>query len=114
MEVFLLVVHLLLVAALVATILIQRNEGGIGGLGGGGSGSGGMGGFLSGRSQANLLTRTTAILAICFFATSLALAYIGAHRGTGSKIVPDSPVTAPNLAPAQPVEPAQPAAPTGQ
>ena len=74
MTTVLLVVHLLIAIALVGVILIQRSEGG--GLGIGGSGGGGMGGFMSGRATANLLSRTTAILAAGFMATSIALALI--------------------------------------
>jgi preprotein translocase subunit SecG len=65
-----LVVHVLIAAAMVGVILIQRSEGGaLSGLGGGT-----MGGLMSARGTANLLTRATAILAGCFFATSLLLA----------------------------------------
>ena len=69
-----LAIHLMIAAALVAVVLLQRSEGG--GLGIGGGGSGGMGGFMSARGTANLLTRATAILAACFFVTSLSLAII--------------------------------------
>src|SRR3546814_15988077 len=61
MTTVLLVIHILLALALIGVVLLQRSEGG--GLGIGGGGGGGMGGFLSGRGTANLLTRTTAILA---------------------------------------------------
>ena len=54
-----LAIHLMIAAALVAVVLLQRSEGG--GLGIGGGGSGGMGGFMSARGTANLLTRATAI-----------------------------------------------------
>ena len=55
----LLVIHLLIATAMVGVILIQRSEGGaLGGLGGGT-----MGGMMTARGTANLLTRTTAILA---------------------------------------------------
>ena len=64
-----LVVHLMIAAALVAVILLQKSEGGALGMGGGG-----MSGFMTGRSTANLLTRTTAVLAAGFFATWIALA----------------------------------------
>ena len=70
----LLSIHLMIAAALVVIILLQRSEGG--GLGIGGGGGGGMGGFMSARGTANLLTRATAILATCFFTTSLTLAII--------------------------------------
>ena len=62
MEAVILVIHLLIAAALVGVVLIQRSEGGGLGIGGGG----GSGGFMSTRGTANLLTRTTAILAGAF------------------------------------------------
>src|SRR3989344_2901815 len=58
MTTVLLVIHLLLAITLVCIVLIQRSEGGALGMGGGG-----MGGFMTSRSTANLLTRTTAVLA---------------------------------------------------
>ena len=72
----LLSIHLMIAAALVVIILLQRSEGGGLGIGGGGGGGGGMGGVMAARGTANLLTRATAILATCFFTTSLTLAII--------------------------------------
>jgi preprotein translocase subunit SecG len=66
MQSVLIVIHLMIVVALVVTVLLQRSEGGALGVGGGG-------GFMTGRGQANVLTRLTAILAALFFATSLGL-----------------------------------------
>ena len=78
MEQIVLIIHLMIAIALVAVVLLQRSEGG--GLGMGGGGSGGMGGMMSIRGTANLLTRTTTILAACFMCTSLLLAILsGAH-----------------------------------
>ena len=57
----LLVVHVLIALALIVVVLLQRSEGG------------GMAGFMTGRGTANLLTRTTAILAACFMASSITL-----------------------------------------
>jgi len=80
MESVLIVIHLLIVVALVIVVLLQRSEGGALGIGGGG---GGGGGFMSARGAANALTRTTAILAACFFATSIALGVLsGVDRGS--------------------------------
>ena len=73
----LLVIHLFVTLALIGVVLIQRSEGGGLGIGT----SQGMGGFMSGRGTANLLTRTTGILAAIFFCLSLALALL--NRGTG-------------------------------
>jgi preprotein translocase subunit SecG len=95
-----LVVHLLIAISLVGVVLLQKSEGG-----GLGMGGGGMSGFMTGRSTANLLTRTTAILAACFFVTSIGLAMLAGNKGTPRSIV-DQP------APAAPAAPAEPAAPS--
>src|SRR5215470_16262174 len=70
MQTVVIVIHLMIVLAMIGVVLLQKSEGG--GLGGGG---GGGGGFLSSRGTANVLTRTTAILAALFFATSLFLSW---------------------------------------
>ena len=74
MQTVLIVIHLMVVLALIGVVLIQRSEGG--GLGIGGGGGGGAGGFFTARGSANLLTRATAILALVFFITSLALTIV--------------------------------------
>ena len=59
-----LVIHLMLAVGLVTVVLLQRSDGGaLGGIGGGGGAAGGFGGLMSGRQSANMLTRTTAIIA---------------------------------------------------
>jgi preprotein translocase subunit SecG len=63
------VIHLMVVMALIAVVLLQKSEGG-------GLGIGSAGGFLTNRGTANVLTRTTAYLALTFFATSLMLSWI--------------------------------------
>ncbi len=105
----LIVIHLIIVLALVGVILMQRSEGGaLGGLGGGG----GVSGFLTGRGQANMLTRATAILAAAFFATSIILAIMGGtHRAPKSILDTATPPAGAPLAPAAPGAPATPAAP---
>lgn len=85
MEKVVLVVHLMLAVALVVSILLQRSEGGALGIGGGPTG------LMSNRGAANLLTRTTAIMAGCFFATSMVLA-IMATQGSDKGSVLDQPV----------------------
>ncbi len=84
-----LIVHLLIALALVGVILLQRSEGGALGIGGGG-----FGGLMSGRASANLLTRTTAVLAAGFIVTSLALAMLASHR-TAPRSILDQPLEAP-------------------
>ena len=69
MQTVLIVVHLMIVAVLIGTVLLQKSEGG-------GLGMGGGAGFMSSRGTANLLSRTTAILAGLFFVTSLVLSIL--------------------------------------
>ena len=76
----LLVLHVFVAIALVAIILLQRSEGGGLGLGQ----SGGSNSFMSVRGSANLLTRTTAVLAGLFMITSLVLAILAGNHGQGS------------------------------
>lgn len=106
MQTIILVIHLMIAVALVGTVLLQKSEGGALGIGGGG----GMSGFMTGRSTANLLTRTTAILAGAFFATSIVLVVLAAHRNEARSVIEQ---TAPaSTAPAVPAPaPAAPGAP---
>ncbi len=97
MQTVLIVVHLIIVLALIGVVLLQRSEGGLG-LGGGGGG-GGVGGFMTGRGQANALTRATAILAAMFFVTSMTLAVMS-HRTAAPKSILDTGAPAVPGAPA--------------
>jgi preprotein translocase subunit SecG len=87
MQAVLIVVELFVSAALIIVIMLQRSEGGALGMGGGGGS--GLGGLFSPRGAADTLTRTTAILAIIFFVTCLAL-NLFALRGRGEKSILDS------------------------
>lgn len=86
MQTVLIVLHLMIVIALVATVLLQRSEGGALGVGGGG-------GFMTGRGQANALTRATAILGTAFFVTSLALTLLAHYNRAPKSIIDTSAVT---------------------
>jgi preprotein translocase subunit SecG len=88
----LLVIHVFVTLALIGVVLIQRSEGGGLGIGGGQ----GMGSFMTGRGTANLLTRTTAILATVFLALSLVLALMTRNSTSGVSSIFNAPVpTAP-------------------
>jgi preprotein translocase subunit SecG len=102
--VVILVIHVLIAIALVGAILLQKKEGGLGGLGGG---SGGLGGLMSGRAKADGLSKLTGLLAVAFFATSLALALIGSREVQQGPLVPATTgTTAPTTAPANVPAPA--------
>ena len=86
----------MVVIALIGTVLLQRSEGGALGQGGGG-------GFMTGRGQANALTRATAILAAMFFATSIILTLLANWSRAPRSILQDG--AAPISAPAAPAAP---------
>lgn len=86
MQTVLIVVHLMIVLALVGVVLIQRSEGG-------GLGIGGGSGFMSARGTANALTRTTAILAVLFFITSLGLGLLARYEAKPTDILDRLPTT---------------------
>ena len=99
MQSVLIVIHILIVIALVAVVLLQRSEGGVLGSGGG------SGNFMTGRGQANALSRATAVLRTLFFATSILMSIIAGWSRTPHSILrgPAAPVS--QQAP-QPVSPA--------
>lgn len=98
----LLTVHGLIVLALIVIVLLQRSEGGALGMG-----AGGGGGFMTSRGAANVLTRTTSVLAALFFVTSIALALTArvgesdsdiAEELTGERVIdPTKPLTTEDL-----------------
>ncbi|MFV0281821.1 MAG: preprotein translocase subunit SecG, partial [Rhodoblastus sp.] len=71
---------------LIAIVLMQRSEGGALGIGGGGGGN-----FMSARGTGNVLTRTTAILAAAFFATSIILTVLTRYGDRPSSILDNVP-----------------------
>lgn len=108
MSTVILLIHVMICVALVGVVLLQRSEGGALGIGGGGGG----GGFMTGRSAGNALTKTTAVLAACFFATSLIMSILASQQRPASTILPTGDQgLAPLQSPAAP-DPAAPAPPS--
>jgi preprotein translocase subunit SecG len=96
MLILLFVIHVLIAIALVGVVLLQKSEGGALGMGGGG-----MSGFMTGRSTANLLTRTTAVLAVMFFLTSILLVKFSTYSGAPASILDLGPGSAAPMLPAR-------------
>lgn len=118
MQTVLIVIHLFVALALTIVVLLQKSEGGALGMGGSG---GGLGGFFSPRGAANTLTRTTAILGLIFFLSSLALTWLAINGGQsgsilaptqGSRPAPTAPGPAPAPGQAIPARTTAPAATT--
>ena len=83
MQEVILVIHLILAVAIIVLVLLQRSEGGGLGIGG----SGGLGNFASAGGVANALTKSTTLLAVGFFATSLTLGVIEANKSSSGGLL---------------------------
>jgi preprotein translocase subunit SecG len=105
---FLLVVHVLIALAIIGLVLLQHGKGADVGAA---FGSGASGSLFGATGSANFLSRSTAVLAALFFASSLALAYLATTKPkAGSGGVMDSvPTPSQSSVPAVPA----PAAPSG-
>src|SRR3954468_5089102 len=100
MEAVIIVIHLMVIVALIAVVLLQRSEGGALGIGGSNA-------FLSSRGQGNVLTRATTILGIAFFLTSVVLTVLTRLQPPPAAILNQVPtaVAPPLNAPATPATP---------
>ena len=119
MQTVLLVIHLIIALALIGAVLLQRSEGGALGIGSGGGG----GNLFSARGVGNALTRTTAILALCFFITSIGLTLMAVRGGGSGGSLFDgaaapagqqAPATGGSVLPQLPAAPATPQVPVSQ
>ena len=80
MENILLIIHAILAILLIGIVLIQRAEGGALGIGGGSDG-------MSPRGSADLLTRSTALIASLFIITSIALTIVSIRSSDNISIM---------------------------
>jgi len=78
MQSIFMVIHVLLAIGIIALVLLQHGKGADAGAA---FGSGASSTVFGSRGSGSFLTRTTAILAALFFATSLSLAYMAGNTG---------------------------------
>jgi preprotein translocase subunit SecG len=111
METLVLVIHVLAALALVGLILLQHGKGADVGAA---FGSGASGSLFGASGSANFLSRTTAIIAVVFFVTSLALTYFSSRKTEHKGVMAAPPAAPAQSLPAQipPTAPAGPAAPS--
>jgi preprotein translocase subunit SecG len=110
METLVLVIHVLSALALVGLVLLQHGKGADVGAA---FGSGASGSLFGASGSANFLSRTTAVLALVFFVTSLGLTYFSSRKTEGRGVMAAPPAQEQSL-PAQipPTVPAGQAAPS--
>ncbi|HEY7741626.1 MAG TPA: preprotein translocase subunit SecG [Burkholderiales bacterium] len=107
METLILVIHVLAALVLVGLILLQHGKGADVGAA---FGSGASGSVFGASGSANFLSRTTAVLAIVFFVTSLGLTYFTTKKTEGKGVMSTQPAAPAQSLPAQ----IPPTAPAGQ
>ena len=83
-----LIAHVLIAAAIIGLVLLQKGKGADAGAG---FGAGASGTVFGARGSANFLSRSTAVMAALFFATSLGLAYLNSNRQVVTSVL-DVPV----------------------
>mgnify|MGYP001195759072 CR=1 FL=1 len=111
MTTVLMVLHLFVAVALIVLVLLQHGKGADMGAA---FGSGASSTVFGARGSANFLSRTTAILATVFFATSLTLAIFAGRTSAPRSVIdlqPAPPAAETPAAPAGPAVPATPAQP---
>jgi preprotein translocase subunit SecG len=98
------VFHVLIAAAIVGLVLLQRGKGAEAGAG---FGAGASGTVFGARGSASFLSRMTATLAALFIATSLTLAYMGGRK-------PEAPTSVIDRVAPQSMNPSTSSAPSSQ
>ncbi len=94
----LLIVHTLIALAIIALVLLQRGKGAEAGAA---FGAGASGTVFGARGSTNFFSRTTAVLATLFFASSLALAYMSSQEpDAGPRSIIESAAPVEDVAPA--------------
>jgi preprotein translocase subunit SecG len=90
MQTTILIVHTLIALGIIILVLLQRGKGAEAGAA---FGAGASGTVFGSRGSTSFFSRTTAILATAFFATSLTLAYISSQRaGAPESLLEDVPI----------------------
>ncbi len=91
----------LIAAALIAFVLLQRGAGATAGAAFGGGG-GASGTVFGAKGSSSFMSRTTAILAAAFFVNSIVLAYLASHRAEtesvmDSSVIQEQPIDIPQV-----------------
>lgn len=92
-----LVIHVVLAVGVIGLVLIQHGKGADAGAA---FGSGASATVFGARGSASFLTRATTVLVALFFATSIFLFYLAAHRDGSVRSVTDVPGLVEDVAPA--------------
>ena len=89
-----LIAHVLIAASIIGLVMLQKGKGADAGAG---FGAGASGTVFGARGSANFLSRSTAVMAALFFATSLGLAYLNRNVDVAPSLL-DKAVVEENIA----------------
>lgn len=112
MEILVLVIHVMVALGIIGLVLLQHGKGADVGAA---FGSGASGSLFGAAGSANFLSRTTAILAVIFFLSSLGLTYLSNSKSENKGVMASPPAQSlPSRIPGQGApEPAAPASEPG-
>ena len=96
-----LVLHVLVCVLIIGLVLLQKGKGADAGAA---FGSGSSGTVFGAKGAANFLSRSTAVLATLFFASSLTLAYLGSNRPVATSLMDEAPSSGAGISSVSPLE----------
>jgi preprotein translocase subunit SecG len=89
MDQILIIAHVVIGLMIIVLVMLQQGKGADAGAAFGGGGSGASGSLFGASGATSFLSRTTAICAVVFFSTSLALAFLSGYDGDVTDIMDD-------------------------
>lgn len=89
MDQILIIAHVVIGLMIIVLVMLQQGKGADAGAAFGGGGGGASGSLFGASGATSFLSRTTAIFAVVFFATSLALAFLSGYKGDVTDLMDD-------------------------
>lgn len=89
MDQILIITHVVIGLMIIVLVMLQQGKGADAGAAFGGGGGGASGSLFGASGATSFLSRTTAICAVIFFSTSLALAFLSGYKGEVTDIMDD-------------------------
>ncbi|HHZ69728.1 MAG TPA: preprotein translocase subunit SecG [Methylococcaceae bacterium] len=89
MDQILIITHVIISLMIIVLVMLQQGKGADAGAAFGGGGGGASGSLFGASGATSFLSRTTAICAVIFFSTSLALAFLSGYEGEVTDIMDD-------------------------
>jgi len=89
MDQILIITHVIISLMIIVLVMLQQGKGADAGAAFGGGGGGASGSLFGASGATSFLSRATAICAVVFFSTSLALAFLSGYKGEVTDLMDD-------------------------